>query len=115
METSNRTIVKARELRRSMTLPEGLLWQALRRRPGGFKFRRQHPLGPYVIDFYCASAKLALEVDGAAHGMGDRPARDAARDAWLSGQGVRTMRFDAKDVLEDLESVVRMILEGCSG
>ena len=55
-QTSNDTIVRARELRRSMTLPEGLLWIELRKRPGGHKFRRQHPLGPYILDFYCASA-----------------------------------------------------------
>ena len=62
--SGNKTIVRARELRRSMSLPEGLLWQELRKRPAGFKFRRQHPFGPYVLDFFCASMRLAIEVDG---------------------------------------------------
>ena len=112
--TSNETIVRARELRRSMTLPEGLLWIELRKRPGGFKFRRQHPFGPHVLDFFCASEKLAIEVDGASHDMGDRPQRDLARDAWFRTHGIRTMRFNATDVLDDMESVIRMIQESCS-
>jgi very-short-patch-repair endonuclease len=113
--SGNETIVKARELRRSMSLPEGLLWQELRKRPGGFKFRRQHPCGPFILDFYCALKCLAIEVDGFSHSLGDRPERDAARDAWLTSQGIRTIRFDAKDVLDDMPSIVRMILETCSG
>ncbi len=113
--SANETIVRAREMRRTMSLPEGLLWQELRKRPAGFKFRRQHPFGPYVLDFYCASRCLCIEVDGFSHAMGDRPQRDAARDAWLKTQGIFTIRFDAKDVLDDMPSVVRMILETCSG
>jgi len=97
-----------------MTLPEGLLWQELRKRPGGFKFRRQHPFGPYVLDFFCASKSLAVEVDGFSHAVGDRPQRDVARDEWLREQGIRTIRFDAKDVLDDMPSVLRMILGTCS-
>ena len=58
------TIGKARGLRRSLTLPEGLLWRELRKRPEGLKFRRQHPAGPFVLDFVCLQARLAIEVDG---------------------------------------------------
>jgi very-short-patch-repair endonuclease len=83
----NDTIVRARELRRSMSLPERLLWQALRERPGSLKFRRQHPLGRYVLDFYCPAARLVVEVDGQSHGMGRRPEQDAVRDRWLTEQG----------------------------
>ena len=72
-----------------MTLPEGLLWQLLRKRPGGFKFRRQHPLTPYVADFYCPAAKVVIEIDGEAHNMGDRPQHDARRDSWLRERGFR--------------------------
>ena len=78
--TGNATIIKARELRRTMSLPEGLLWQELRKRPGGYKFRRQHPILDFIADFYCPTARLILEVDGAAHDMGDRPRRDVERD-----------------------------------
>jgi very-short-patch-repair endonuclease len=70
-----------------MSLPEGMLWRILRTRPGGFKFRRQHPVGPYVLDFFCRAAAVALEIDGIAHDMGDNPARDEQRDAWLAGTG----------------------------
>lgn len=111
--TSNATIVRARELRRSLSLPEGTLWQVLRTRPGGLKFRRQHPMGPFVLDFYCPAAKLAIEVDGASHDMGDNPERDARRDVWLKEQGLRMLRVKAADVLEDLEAVVRMMVAEC--
>jgi very-short-patch-repair endonuclease len=110
----NDTIVRARELRRSMSLPEGQLWQELRKRPGGFKFRRQHPIGPYVLDFYCPATRLAIEIDGASHDMGDNPQRDEKRDAWLREQGFRIVRFTARDVLNNMDGVIRMILADCS-
>src|SRR5688572_8565709 len=107
-------IARAKQLRRQLTLPEGLLWQFLRTRPGGHKFRRQHPLGPYVLDFFCRGAGLAIEVDGAAHGMGDNPERDARRDAWLEGEGIRTLRIGASDVVEEMEAVTAAILQACA-
>ena len=110
----NEAVLRARRLRRSMTLPEGLLWQALRTRPEGLKFRRQHPLGPFIADFYCASAKLVIEVDGSGHGLGERPARDERRDLWMRGQGLRVVRIAAVDVMRDLEAVVRMIVAECA-
>jgi very-short-patch-repair endonuclease len=64
------TTRNARNLRRKMTLPEVILWQWLRQRPDGLKFRRQHPTGPYVLDFFCSDARLAIEVDGEAHSRG---------------------------------------------
>jgi very-short-patch-repair endonuclease len=105
--------IRARALRRNMSLPEVSLWKALRSRPSGFKFRRQHPVDGYVLDFYCADALLAVEVDGIAHDMGDRPARDAARDLALAARSVRTLRFAARDVLGDLEAVVVQIVVEC--
>jgi len=77
----------ARKLRRQMSLPEVLLWQELRRNPQGVKFRRPHPVGPYVIDFYCARAKTGIEIDGLAHDAGDRPEQDELRTEWLGGAG----------------------------
>ena len=109
-----RTVRLARSLRRRMSLPEVKLWLILRTRPNGIRFRRQHPVGPYVLDFYCPEAKLAVEIDGIVHDMGDRPARDDVRCEWLAGQGIETIRIAAKDVLIDAESVadglVRMVL-----
>jgi very-short-patch-repair endonuclease len=81
MDAPKRTIAFARELRRRMTPPELRLWVALRGRAAdGLRFRRQHPLGPYILDFYCDVAKLAVEVDGEGHWLGDQPSRDDRRD-----------------------------------
>jgi very-short-patch-repair endonuclease len=94
-----------------MTPPEALLWLSLKgHRAAGLKFRRQHPLGPYILDFYCDSAKLAVEVDGFVHATGDQPKRDAVRDAWLAERGVRTLRIDARDVRDDTDSAVATIV-----
>jgi len=87
-----------------MSPPEVMLWQRLRLRPGGVKFRRQHPVGVYVADFYAPEAKLIVEVDGVAHDF--RVERDGVRDAWLSGQGFVVVRVAAVDVLKDVEAVV---------
>lgn len=104
------TIRNARRLRKDMSLPEVLLWRELRKRPGGLKFRRQHGSGPFVLDFFCSDARLAIEVDGFAHDTGDRPARDSARDAWFAKAGIATLRIPARDVLQDIEPVLEGIL-----
>ena len=75
-----------------MSLPEVLLWQQLRKRINGIQFRRQHPAGPYVLDFYCATANLAVEVDGEAHNSRERAERDVARDEWLASQDVGVLQ-----------------------
>nr|WP_157013574.1 DUF559 domain-containing protein [Sphingomonas parapaucimobilis] len=105
-----RTVQKARALRRDLTLPEVVLWRVLRERPEGLRFRRQHPAGAYVLDFYCPAARLAVEVDGEVHECGDRPERDARRDAVLAEHGVAVLRIPARDVLRNLDSVVRYIV-----
>ena len=101
---------KARALRAEMSLPEVLLWQTLRAKPGGHKFRRQHPAGPYVLDFFCARGALAIEIDGEAHNRGDQPGHDTARDAWLTARGVKVCRIPTADVLRDLNAVVAHIV-----
>ena len=93
-----------------MSLPEVLLWQALRKRPGGLKFRHEHPTGEFSLDFYCGDARLAIDVDGEAHGRGDRPDRDSRRDAWLASNGIATLRVPAAEVLRDLDAAVRGIV-----
>ena len=95
----------ARKARRERSLPEILLWQRLKGSPQGIAFRKQHPIGPYRADFYCAGAKLVFEVDGAAHDMGDRPARDVARTNWLNEKGYHVIRIPASDVLRDADRV----------
>ncbi|MBV2146857.1 DUF559 domain-containing protein [Sphingobium sp. AS12] len=96
-----RTVAKARALRQNLSLPEALLWRLLKGQPQGIKFRRQHPVGPYILDFYAPSAKLGIEIDGVAHDMGDSPAHDATRDAWLLTHGISLLRIPAADVLKD--------------
>ncbi|WP_415179273.1 endonuclease domain-containing protein [Parasphingorhabdus sp.] len=93
-----------------MSKPEIMLWQQLRRKPLGIKFRRQHPFGPYILDFYCPSAKLAIEVDGMAHDMGDRPEGDERRERNLSQQGIETIRISAEEVLHDPTDVADRIM-----
>ena len=104
------TLRTAKRLRREMTLPEVLLWRALRERPYGLKFRRQHASGAYVLDFFCSDARLAIEIDGFAHDTGDRPARDEARDAWFERSGIATVRIPAADVLRDVVAALEVII-----
>jgi len=113
MPPPRRTVERSRTFRRALTPPEVRLWTYLRTRPLDLKFRRQHPIGIVSLDFYCASAKLAIEIDGIAHDMGDNPARDIARDAWVAEQGVRTLRIPADLVRDDMDAVIRMILAEC--
>src|SRR3546814_3496207 len=68
------------------------------------------PSGDYTLDFYCSDARLAIEIDGEAHGRGDRPMRDARRDRWFETHGIATMRIPAREVLRDLDGVVRGIV-----
>ena len=107
MEAPQRTIARARALRRQLTPPEARLWTALRRKRLNRHFRRQHPIGPYVLDFYCDAAKLAVEVDGESH-LG-RVTQDERRDRWLLRQGVRTHRIPAIEVRDNLEGVLETI------
>lgn len=102
-------VYSARKLRREMTLPEVLLWEQLRAQRLGVKFRRQHPVGPYVTDFCAIAAKLIVEIDGEAHDRGTAPARDAARDAFLAAQGYEVIRVTAKDVLENMDGVLQLL------
>lgn len=107
------TVKRARRLRSELTPPEGLLWRELRGRPGAFKFRRQHPAGVYVLDFYCAAARLAIEVDGFAHDSAEVIQKDAVRSHFLRSQGVATLRVPTRAVLDDLDAAVARIVEVC--
>ena len=87
-----------------MSLPEVLLWQRLR----GRGFLRQHPVGPFILDFFCSSACLAIEVDGVQHEA--RADQDARRDAHLLGLGIQTLRISASEVLRDPDAAAERIL-----
>jgi very-short-patch-repair endonuclease len=96
----------ARTLRKHMTLPERLLWQALRQRALDVKFRRQMPIGSYIPDFVCPERGLVIEVDGGQHAQ---CTRDQERDAWLQTQGFVVLRFWNTDVLQNLEGTLTTI------
>ena len=107
---------RARDLRRIMTPPELRLWLALRGKAlEGFRFRRQYAIGPYVLDFYCPSAALAVEVDGETHGPDEQRSRDERRDDWMARRGVRTLRFQAIEVRDNLDGVYRTIEAALKG
>ena len=102
---------RARTMRKTMTEPEVILWSRLRGRgPDRPTFRRQHPLGNIILDFYCPSAALAVEVDGATHWHDEAQAKDEARDSWLKQQGIDVLRIPASSVYHDLDNVVDGIL-----
>jgi very-short-patch-repair endonuclease len=109
MRTTPKTLGFARRLRRTMTLPEVLLWQALRRHAYGLSARRQHPIGRYIADFYVPSARLVVEIDGAGHDAADKPQRDTVRDMWFREQGYDVVRIRARDVLVDVDAALRTI------
>ena len=108
------TLKRARTLRRKMTLPEVILWRELRGgRLNGLRFRRQHGIGPYVLDFFLPSHRIAVEVDGEGHTHPDQVRHDQCRDAWLTERNIIVLRFSASRGLDDderafvLDAVVR--------
>ena len=102
----------ARALRRSQTPHDQKVWARLRdRRLNGLKFRRQHPLGPFIADFYCAEARLVVELDGGGHPM--RAAYDQARISWLKERGYQVVRFTNDEVDHELVGVLEKILAIC--
>ena len=101
---------RARAFRRRLTPPEARLWVRLKGdRLAGLGFRKQHPVGPYILDFYCAAAKLAVEVDGAVHAAAHQAAHDARRTAWLKGKGIRVIRVAALMVRDELDGVLDFV------
>lgn len=96
-----------------MSFSEVLLWQQLRKEPGGFRFRRQNPQLGYRLDFACLEARFAIEVDSEAHERGDRPERDAVRDQRLATIGFTTLRIPAAEILKDLDAVITGIVATC--
>ena len=105
------TIGAARTLRQSMTEAETLLWNYLHRAElSRSHFRRQTPIGQFIVDFACRAAKLVVEVDGSAHDSMDARERDAQRDRWFAENGFRVLRFTNAQVLADPERVQRIIV-----
>ena len=110
--TSARMLSRGKELRRETTFPERLLWSRLRERLcHGLRFRRQHPVGKYVVDFYCNSAKAVVELDGVSHL--DHVTEDMERELFLEGLGLRVIRVTNDEVLTNLDNVVEDIARMC--
>jgi very-short-patch-repair endonuclease len=103
---------RAKELRQHMTPAERILWERLRdRRLAGLKFRRQHPIGAYIVDFYCAAARLVIEIDGGIH-LGQAEA-DANRSRELEDQGYQVLRFTNVKVETEIENVLSVVQAAC--
>ena len=101
---------RARALRKNLTGTERVLWRHIRQRQvGGYKFRRQQPLGRYIVDFVCLEKRLIVELDGGQHA--EQVLSDTARTAWLETQGFRVLRFWNNEVLSEIESVKEAIRE----
>jgi very-short-patch-repair endonuclease len=111
MRATARSMRSARRLRKQLSLPEMLLWRLLRVNRRELRFRRQHPIGPFAVDFYCPAAKLVIEVDGAVHD--GRQDADSKRDAYMSSLGLKVTRIAAGDVLADPEAVADGIYRLC--
>jgi very-short-patch-repair endonuclease len=94
-----------------MSPAEVKLWCELRQRPGGLKFRHQHPAEAFSLDFYCAAARLVIEVDGEAHNRGDQPAFDETRDAFLARFGLQTLHIPAAWLYADMDAVIQLTVD----
>lgn len=100
----------AREMRQPQTPAEGTLWQVLRNQKTGLKFRRQHPINRFIIDFYCAKAKLLIEIDGPSHFEQRQAKYDVARTEYLEDLGYQVIRFTNDEVRYNINAVVSAIL-----
>jgi very-short-patch-repair endonuclease len=109
-QVSTRQRMRARALRANMTDAERLIWNALRgHRLLGASFRRQTPIGPYLVDFVCHDANLVIEIDGGQHFESDHLQRDKRRDAFLASKGYRVLRFNNYDVMTNRQGVLETI------
>lgn len=107
-------LARAKELRHPLTPQENKLWQHLRAKQlYGLKFRRQHPLDRFILDFYCAEQRLVIEIDGSGHAQPDQHAYDQARTEWLQQRGLRVIRFTNVEVDTNLTEVLEAIAEAC--
>ena len=103
---------RARNLRKTMPEAERRLWVRLRNHQlGGFRFRRQHTIGPYIADFASIEARLVIECDGEQHGFDDALIYDAKRDAFLESEGWRVLRFWNREIRDNMDGVLETILD----
>jgi len=109
-DVAHKTVQRARALRKRLTDAEVVLWSRLRRNAaGGFHFRKQHPIGPYIADFACTEARLVVEVDGDTHSTDAELEHDRKRDMYLKAHGWRVLRVSNEDVYKRLDMVIEGI------
>ncbi|MFN8460059.1 MAG: endonuclease domain-containing protein [Anaerolineae bacterium] len=107
-------LARARELRQPLTPAEQKLWQRLRgKQLYGIKFRRQHPIFRFILDFFCYEHRLVIEIDGDSHSQPDQILYDQARTEWLQQRGLRVIRFTNREVETNLEEVLTEIVRQC--
>jgi very-short-patch-repair endonuclease len=107
-------IMRRRALRQHSTDAERRLWKLLRARQFlGLKFRRQHPVGPYIVDFYCTALRIAIELDGGQHFTAEGQAYDKRRSDYLVCHGVRVLRFDNRELFQELGGTLEVIRRAC--
>ncbi len=107
-------LARAKELRRPMTPHEAKLWQRLRgKQLYAIKFRRQHPIYRFILDFFCYEHRLAIEIDGDSHAEPDQQLYDQARTEWLEQHGLRVIRFTNRDIDANIEGVLQEIARQC--
>ncbi len=111
---SNLIFENAKELRKNMTHAESILWGYLKVKPNGFKFRRQHPLGIYIADFYCHKLKLVIELDGSVHDTEEVKQNDEIRQKLIEEDGLTVIRFTNLQILNGIENVLKAINTRCS-
>ena len=99
----------AASLRENMTEPEKVLWEYLKTKPMGLKFRRQHPISGYVLDFYCHKLRLSIEIDGGYHLQKEQREKDLERTDYLKGLGISEIRFTNEQVLNHYDDVIKSI------
>ena len=102
---SPKTFAFAAKLRAEMTVPEKILWVYLKDKPMGFKFRRQHPIGRYVLDFYCHKKRLSIEIDGKNHDDLAQFVNDVERTGYLNRIGIKEIRFKNEDILHNIDKI----------
>ena len=106
-------LAHARELRHPQTPIERKVWASVRNNQLGPHFRRQHPIWRFIVDFYCASARLIVEIDGDTHAEPGQVEYDAARTRWLESRGYRMIRFTNRQVGNQLDAVLEAIAAAC--
>jgi very-short-patch-repair endonuclease len=102
---------RARTLRKHLTKAERRLWQAMRSKQLGVRFLRQHPIGPYIADFFAFEKRLVIEVDGDTHAESEQVAYDRARDAYFESRGLRVRRYANSEILTNLDGVLKDLTE----